>query len=354
MKSVLDFQNMAREAEEVLQRLIAIPATSRHEQERADWLELYLREQGAEPQREGNNVWCVGREQAAGCPTLLLNAHIDTVKPAAGWQRDPFRPQWEDDRLYGLGSNDCGGGLCSLMQVFLALRQESLPYRLVFLASAEEEVSGKDGIERALPLLPAIDLAIVGEPTGMRPAIAEKGLMVLDCTALGKAGHAARNEGVNAIYGALQDIDWFRHYAFEKESDLLGPVKMTVTMIEAGSQHNVVPDRCRFVVDVRPNECYSNAEVLETVRRHVRCEVKPRSTRLSSSRIDPAHPLVAKASALGGAPFGSPTLSDQALMPFPSFKMGPGESARSHTADEFICHSEILKAVEIYCALLTE
>ena len=345
---------MAREAEAVLEQLIAMPAPSRNEGERADWLELYLRGRGAEPHREGNNVWCIGREQAAGCPTLLLNAHIDTVKPAAGWQRDPFCPLWEGDRLYGLGSNDCGGGLCSLMQVFLALRTAPLPYRLVFLASAEEEVSGKDGLERALPLLPPVDLAIVGEPTGMRPAIAEKGLMVLDCTARGKAGHAARGEGVNAIYEALADIDWFRHYAFGKVSDLLGPVKMSVTMIEAGSQHNVVPDTCRFVVDVRPNECYSNAEVLETVRQHVKCEAVPRSTRLSSSRIDPAHPLVVKAAALGGAPFGSPTLSDQALMPFPSFKMGPGDSARSHTADEYICHTEILKAIEIYCALLTE
>ena len=317
-------------------------------------MQHYLEEHGANPRREGNNVWCEQPDGGSECPTLLLNAHIDTVKPATGWQRNPYQPVWEEDRLYGLGSNDCGGGLTTLLQVFLALKDQTLPYRLVFLASAEEEVSGRNGIERVLPLLPRPDVAIVGEPTAMQPAVAEKGLMVFDCTAHGKAGHAARNEGVNAIYQALTDIEWFRTYAFKKVSPLLGKVKMSITMIEAGSQHNVVPDQCRFVVDVRPNELYTNTEVLDIVRRHVSCEVVPRSTRLSSSRIDLSHPLVQRAIALGGTPFGSPTLSDQALMSFPSFKWGPGDSARSHTADEYICLSELRQAVELYVRLLTE
>ena len=348
------YDTLAREAARLLEQLIRIPGTSRNEDEKADFLQQYLAEHGANPRREGNNLWCEQPDWGSECPTLLLNAHIDTVKPASGWQRNPYQPLWEGDRLYGLGSNDCGGGLTTLLQVFLALKDRALPYRLVFLASAEEEVSGRNGLERVLPLLPHPDVAIVGEPTGMQPAVAEKGLMVFDCTAHGKAGHAARNEGVNAIYRAMEDIEWFRTYAFEKTSPLLGKVKMSVTMIEAGSQHNVVPDRCRFVVDVRPNELYTNAEVLDIVRRHVSCEVVPRSTRLSSSHIDLSHPLVQRAIALGGTPFGSPTLSDQALMPFPSFKWGPGDSARSHTADEYICLSELRQAAELYVRLLTE
>lgn len=348
------YDTLAREAARLLEQLIRIPGTSRNEAEKADFLQHYLEEHGANPRREGNNVWCEQPDRGSECPTLLLNAHIDTVKPATGWQRNPYQPVWEEDRLYGLGSNDCGGGLTTLLQVFLALKDQALPYRLVFLASAEEEVSGRNGIERVLPLLPRPDVAIVGEPTAMQPAVAEKGLMVFDCTAHGKAGHAARNEGVNAIYQALTDIEWFRTYAFKKVSPLLGKVKMSITMIEAGSQHNVVPDQCCFVVDVRPNELYTNTEVLDIVRRHVSCEVVPRSTRLSSSCIDLSHPLVQRAIALGGTPFGSPTLSDQALMSFPSFKWGPGDSARSHTADEYICLSELRQAVELYVRLLTE
>lgn len=348
-----DFEVFTQQAATLLKSLIRIPSLSREETECADFLENYLTDCNAQPQRHGNNIWCIQPQHHKGQPTLLLNAHIDTVKPAAGWQRPPFEPLLEGDRLYGLGSNDCGGGLVCLLHVFLALRKEVLPYRLIFLASAEEEVSGRNGIESVLPLLPPIDVALVGEPTGMHPAIAEKGLMVFDCTAHGKAGHAARNEGVNAIYEALADIDWFRSSPFTQVSPLLGPVKMSVTMIEAGSQHNVVPDTCRFVVDVRSNELYSNQEILEEVKRHVRCDVQPRSTRLSSSRISSHHPLVQRAIALGGAPFGSPTLSDQALMPFDSFKMGPGDSARSHTADEYICLSELQQAIQIYCHLLT-
>lgn len=349
-----DLNERTHEAAELLKRLIAIPSTSRDEQAAADFLEAYLKERGAAPHRHLHNVWC---EQPAAAddprPTLLLNAHLDTVRPAPSWTRDPYTPALEGDRLYGLGSNDCGGGLVTLVQTFLALRGRKLPYRLVFLASAEEEVSGKHGIEAALPLLPRIDAAIVGEPTAMRPAIAEKGLMVLDCTAHGSSGHAARNEGVNAIYQAMTDMEWFRTYRFGKESPLLGAVSMSVTMIQAGTQHNVVPDLCTFVVDVRPNECYTNLELVEEIRRHVSCDVVPRSTRLASSSIDPAHPLVAAAVRYGGQPFGSPTLSDQALMPFPSFKMGPGESARSHTADEYVCLSELHRAIEVYDQILT-
>lgn len=302
--------------------------------------------------RHANNVWCEQTVPKGNRPTLLLNAHIDTVKPAATWQHDPFTPSEEGDRIYGLGSNDCGGGLVTLMQIFLALKDVETPYHLIFLASAEEEVSGKNGIEAALPLLPPIDVALVGEPTGMQPAVAEKGLMVLDCTAHGRSGHAARNEGVNAIYKAMDDIAWFRTYRFDKQTDLLGPVKMSVTMVNAGTQHNVVPDVCTFVVDVRANECYTNEEILETVRTHVKCDVVPRSTRLHSSRIDLTHPLVQAAVAQGRVPFGSPTLSDQALMRFPSLKMGPGDSARSHTAEEYICVSELQEALRIYWRMI--
>lgn len=349
-----DYDQITAEAVSVLSQLIATPSISRDEKAAADFIEHYLTLRGARPSRHLNNIWCMQDEGDTPRPVLLLNAHIDTVKPAATWTRPSFVPTLEGDTLYGLGSNDCGGGLTTLMQVFLALKDEPTTYRLVFLASAEEEVSGRSGIEAALPLLPRVDVAIVGEPTGMQPAIAEKGLMVLDCTAHGRSGHAARGEGVNAIYEALPDIEWLRTYRFPKVSPLLGEVRMNVTMVSAGTQHNVVPDRCTFVVDVRPNEMYTNLEVLSEIKRHLHSEVHERSTRLSSSRIDPAHPLVQKAVALGKTPFGSPTLSDQALMPFPSFKMGPGDSARSHTADEFIRIPEMREAVETYFTLLSE
>ncbi len=340
----------------LLSTLISIPAISREETQKADTLEQYMLAQGLRPQREVNNIWCVGKTFLPTRPTVLLNAHIDTVKPVSGWQRPPHELTLEGDRLYGLGTNDCGGGLVSLLFAFIHLNsidEGQLPYNLVYLASAEEEVSGRNGVERALPLLPPIDVAIVGEPTGMHPAIAEKGLMVLDCTAHGVSGHAARNEGVNAIYQALPDIEWLRNYQFEKVSSLLGPVKLSVTQINAGTQHNVVPDACSFVVDVRTNECYSNQQVLDAITAHLSADVKARSTRLNSSSIPENHPLIQRCVALGGKPFGSPTLSDQALMPFPSFKLGPGDSARSHTADEFICLSELDAALEFYIKLLS-
>ena len=337
---------------EWLEQLVSIPSFSREEGAAADYYEGVMRSLGLEPRREGNNLWCIAPGYSELRPTLLLNAHIDTVKPATSWQRDPFTPTREGDRLYGLGSNDDGGCLVALLQTFRILSQRPQSYNLVYLASAEEEVSGRDGVERVLPLLPPISVAVVGEPTGMQPAVAEKGLMVLDVTTHGKAGHAARGEGVNAIYEALPDIEWFRTYRFDRVSELLGEVRMSVTILSAGSQHNVVPDRCRFTVDVRTNECYTNAEVLDIVRRHVRSEVVPRSTRLSSSHIAPTHPIVRRAVQMGLSPYGSPTLSDQALMPFTSVKIGPGQSSRSHTADEYICISEIEEAIDLYTRLL--
>lgn len=340
------------DAVELLKKLIATPSVSRNEKDAADIMEQTIRSYGFEPQREANNLWIIDPHYDESRPTLLLNAHIDTVKPVASWSRDPFSPDVEDGVLYGLGSNDCGGGLCSLLQIFRMLTEKPQSYNLIYLASAEEEVSGKDGITRALPLLPHIDLAIVGEPTGMNPAVAEKGLMVLDVIAHGKSGHAARNEGVNAIYEALDDMYWIRDYKFEKVSEFLGPTKMTLTVVNAGTQHNVIPDKCTMLVDIRTNEFYDNEEVYEFIRQHLKSEVKAHSFRLKSSRIDPDHPLIRKCVAMGMKPFGSPTLSDQALMHFPSFKLGPGESSRSHSANEFIRIREIRDAIAKYETLL--
>ena len=340
------------DAVDLLKKLIATPSVSRNEKDAADIMEQTIRSYGFEPQREANNIWIIDPHYDESRPTLLLNAHIDTVKPVASWTRDPFSPDVEDGVLYGLGSNDCGGGLCSLLQIFRMLTEKPQHYNLIYLASAEEEVSGKDGITRALPLLPHIDLAIVGEPTGMNPAVAEKGLMVLDVIAHGKSGHAARNEGVNAIYEALDDMRWIRDYKFEKVSEFLGPTKMTLTVVNAGTQHNVIPDKCTMLVDIRTNEFYDNEEVFEFIRQHLKSEVKAHSFRLKSSRIDPEHPLIKKCVAMGMKPFGSPTLSDQALMHFPSFKLGPGESSRSHSANEFIRISEIRDAITKYETLL--
>ncbi len=340
------------DAVQLLKKLIATPSVSRNEKDAADIMEQTIRSYGFEPQREANNLWIIDPHYDESRPTLLLNAHIDTVKPVASWSRDPFSPDVEDGVLYGLGSNDCGGGLCSLLQMFRMLTEKPQSYNLIYLASAEEEVSGKDGITRALPLLPHINLAIVGEPTGMNPAVAEKGLMVLDVIAHGKSGHAARNEGVNAIYEALDDMRWIRDYKFEKVSEFLGSTKMTLTVVNAGTQHNVIPDKCTMLVDIRTNEFYNNEEVYEFIRQHLKSEVKAHSFRLKSSRIDPEHPLIRKCVAMGMKPFGSPTLSDQALMHFPSFKLGPGESSRSHSANEFIRISEIRDAIAKYETLL--
>lgn len=346
-------QQYTGEAVSLLSHLIATPSVSRDERRAADIMEEELTRCGFTPHREANNVWAIGPCQREDRPTLLLNAHIDTVKPVASYTRNPYEPSLEDGTLYGLGSNDCGGGLVSLLQVFRELSaSERCPYNLVYLASAEEEVSGKDGISRVLPLLPHVDVAIVGEPTGMQPAVAEKGLMVVDITAHGKSGHAARNEGVNAIYEALDDLCWIRSNRFDRVSRFLGPTKMQATVVNAGTQHNVVPDECKIVVDVRTNELYTNEEVFDIISSHCKSECRARSFRLHSSRIDLNHPLVERCVALGLQPFGSPTLSDQALMPFASLKLGPGQSARSHSADEYIKVSEIEHAIGLYLRLL--
>ena len=346
-------QQYTGEAVSLLSHLIATPSVSRDERRAADIMEEELTRCGFTPHREANNVWAIGPCQREDRPTLLLNAHIDTVKPVASYTRNPYEPSLEDGTLYGLGSNDCGGGLVSLLQVFRELSaSERCPYNLVYLASAEEEVSGKDGLSRALPLLPHVDVAIVGEPTGMQPAVAEKGLMVVDITAHGKSGHAARNEGVNAIYEALDDLCWIRSHRFDRVSRFLGPTKMQATVVNAGTQHNVVPDECKIVVDVRTNELYTNEEVFDIISSHCKSECRARSFRLHSSRIDLNHPLVERCVALGLQPFGSPTLSDQALMPFASLKLGPGQSARSHSADEYIKVSEIEHAIGLYLRLL--
>jgi len=349
----MDTRQYTNDAVELLKRLISTPSVSRDERQAANIFEQQVRDWGLPARRIGNNI-LIREELDSQKPTLLLCAHIDTVKPVSTWTRNPFTPIIEDGRLYGLGANDCGGGLVSLLQVYRILRGQDIAYNLVYLASCEEEVSGEGGFRLALPELPKIDVAIVGEPTGMQPAIAEKGLMVIDGTAYGKSGHAARNEGVNAIYEALDDLVWLRDYRFKKESPLLGPTKMTVTVLNSGTQHNVIPDECHFVIDVRTNEYYQNEYLFAFLQKHMKkSELKARSFRLSSSHIPMEHPLVQRCVAMGMTPYGSPTLSDQALMPFLSLKLGPGESSRSHTADEFICLSEIEHAIQTYLRLLS-
>jgi len=340
------------EATSLLSLLIGIPSVSWEEEAVADFLQNYIEECGIMTGRSGNNIWCTSPMFDLNKPTILLNSHIDTVKPVNGWRKHPFTAKLEDGKLYGLGSNDAGASVVSLFQTYRHLSATEQAYNLIFLASCEEEVSGKNGIESVLPQLPPIALGIVGEPTEMHPAIAEKGLMVLDVQAFGKAGHAARNEGDNAIYKVLDDIRWFKDYRFGQVSPLLGPVKMSVTQINAGTQHNVIPDVCSFVVDIRSNECYSNEALFAEICSHIHSEAKARSFRLNSSHISPDHPVIRRAVEMGRIPFGSPTLSDQALMSFPSVKIGPGKSSRSHTADEYIRVSEIEEAIRIYIELL--
>jgi acetylornithine deacetylase len=313
----------------------------------------FFRFHGMEAYRKGNNVWAKNKYFDPSRPTILLNSHHDTVKPNPAYTRNPFSADIENEKLFGLGSNDAGGPLVSLIMTFFYFyNQPNLKYNLVIAATAEEEISGTNGIELVWNELPRIDFAIVGEPTLTDIAVAEKGLLVLDCVAIGKAGHAAREEGVNAIYKALKDIEWFRHYQFPKISDSLGSVKMTVTVINAGQAHNQVPPECKFTVDVRVTDAYTLEEVLDIINHHVSCEVMPRSLRLRSSGVPEDHPLVVAGKSLGKKLYGSPTTSDQALIPTPSIKMGPGDSARSHSADEFIYVKEIEEGIESYISLL--
>ena len=339
----------------LLRSLIATPSLSRNEQDAAQLIRQFFIDSKIEYQTKMNNTWVRNQDWKEGLPVILLNSHIDTVKPSSGYSRDPFSPDIEDGVLYGLGSNDAGGPLVTLLGAFMHFYPiKNLPFNLIYAATAEEEISGTNGLESILDDLGSLDLAIVGEPTKMQMAIAEKGLMVLDCTAHGKSGHAAREEGENAIYKAIADIEKIRNYRFEKASAIMGAVKMSVTVINAGSQHNVVPDTCSFVVDVRTNEHYSNERTCQIISELIESDVVPRSFRLNSSGIPVHHPIVQRGISLGLRYYGSPTTSDQAVIPYPSIKIGPGDSARSHTPDEYILISEMEEGCRIYIDLLTD
>ena len=340
----------------LLKQLIATPSFSKEEDNSSTLIRSFLESNEVKTDQFLYNIWAKNRYFDASKPTILLNSHHDTVKPNKGYTLDPFSPIEKDGKLFGLGSNDAGGSLVSLIATFLYFYdKENLKYNILLAATAEEEISGHNGIEILLPQLGNLDFAIVGEPTQMNMAVAEKGLMVLDCTAIGKAGHAAREEGENAITKAIKDIEWFSSYKFDKVSDLLGPVKMSVTVIDTDNKaHNVVPAQCKFVVDCRVNELYTFEEMLDIIRSNVQSEIKPRSTRLRSSAIALDHPLVKAGLQMGRSYYGSPTTSDKALMAFPSLKIGPGDSARSHTADEFIYIDEIKEGIELYIQLLNE
>jgi len=339
----------------LLKSLIATPSLSREEHDAAQVIRLFFTESKVDFRSRMNNTWVRNQYWKDGLPVVLLNSHIDTVKPSGGYTRDPFSPDVEQGVLYGLGSNDAGGALITLLAVFMHFNPiENLPFNLIYAATAEEEISGTNGLESILGELGPLDLAIVGEPTKMQMAIAEKGLMVLDCTAHGKSGHAAREEGENAIYKAIADIEKIRNYRFEKTSQILGAVKMSVTVINAGAQHNVVPDSCSFVVDVRTNEHYSNQQACEIITKLIDSDVKPRSFRLNSSGTPLHHPIVQRGISLGLNYYGSPTTSDQAVIPYLSIKIGPGDSARSHTANEYILISELEAGFRIYIELLSD
>lgn len=346
-------KTLKEEAITLLKKLITIESFSKAEDKTADAIEDFLQYRGITANRMLNNIWALNKHYDARKPTILLNSHHDTVKPNPNYTRNPFVPAVKNGKLFGLGSNDAGGALVSLLACFLYFYDDpGLKFNLLYTATAEEEISGKNGVEALLPELGKIYSGIVGEPTKMDIAIAEKGLLVIDCTVHGIAGHAAREEGDNAIYKALKDIDWFRTFKFPKVSEVLGPVKMTLSMIQAGTQHNIVPASCQFTVDVRTTDLYSNQDILEIISQHVSCSIQPRSTRLNSSSISTEHLLVKAGVLTGRALYGSPTTSDQALMNFPTFKMGPGDSARSHTADEFIFLREIEEGIDLYIRLL--
>ena len=360
MSTINNLQNsnnsgrLQKEAVDLLKTLIALPSFSKEEDKTALVLNQFFAERGIPTNRVKNNIWATNLHFDSSKPSLLLNSHHDTVKPNKGYSREPFSPFEQDGKVYGLGSNDAGGCLVSLIATFLHFyTQTNLPYNIVLVASAEEEISGQDGIELVLPQLPSINFGIVGEPTKMEMAIAERGLLVLDIVATGKAGHAAREEGESALYKILPDIEWFKSFQFDKVSPLLGKVKMSVTVIETDNkQHNVVPSTCRLVVDIRVNELYTLEEIVTIVQQHIQSTVTPRSVRLRATSISIDHLLVQSGIALGKNYFGSATSSDKALMPFPTLKMGPGDSARSHTADEFIYINEIEAGILTYIQLL--
>lgn len=338
---------------DLLKELISTPSFSGEEEKAAEVMRLFLTGKGMDYKTSLNNTWTKNLYFREGLPTILLNSHIDTVRPVQGWASDPFLPGEEDDKITGLGSNDAGGPLVALLAAFVHFYdRDDLPFNLIFAATAEEETSGVNGVESILGKIPKPDFAIVGEPTGMDVAIAERGLLVLDCYTKGKSGHAARNEGENAIYKAMEEIQKLQQFKFEKISPLLGEVKITVTQIEAGTQHNVIPDVCHFVVDVRTNEYYSNRKAFEVISGLIESKVAARSFRLNSSGIAETHPYLQKAKSLGIGFYGSPTTSDQAVLPCPSVKIGPGQSARSHTADEYILISEIVAGIERHIQLL--
>ena len=351
-----DISILQTDAIELLKKLIATPSFSKEEDNSSAVIRDFLEKHEVKTEQHLYNIWAKNKYFNDNKPTILLNSHHDTVKPNKGYTLDPFSAIEKDGKLFGLGSNDAGGSLVSLIATFIYFyKREDLKYNLVLAATAEEEISGYNGIEALLFYFDKIDCAIVGEPTQMQMAVAEKGLMVLDCIASGKAGHAARDEGESALYKAISDIDWFRSYKYDKVSGLLGPVKMTVTVIETDNKaHNVVPAQCKFVVDCRVNELYTFEELLDIIKSNVQSEIKPRSTRLRSSAIEIEHPLVKAGLTLGRKYYGSPTTSDKALMPFPALKIGPGDSARSHTADEFIYIDEIKDGIELYIQLLNE
>lgn len=350
-----DTAHLQAEAIQLLRTLISMPSFSGEEQGTAKLIQSFLQSRGCSPKRLQNNVWAQNRHFDPKKKTILLCSHHDTVRPSKEYTVNPFLPLEQDGKLYGLGSNDAGASLVSLVAAFLHFcDQDTLRYNLIVALVAEEEISGMNGISALIPDLPPIDCALVGEPTQMHMAVAEKGLLVIDCETLGKSGHAARDEGINSIYKAMQDIEWFRNFRFEKTSELLGPVKMNVTMIQSGSQHNVVPERCSFTVDIRVNDCYTHDEVLTIIQEQVQAQVNPRSMRLKSSAIDEGHPIVVAGKKMGLPVFGSSTLSDKALMPFPALKIGPGDSARSHTADEFVYVKEIEEGIQTYIQLLKE
>ena len=340
----------------LLKQLIATPSFSKEEDNSSSLIKTFLETHGIKTEKFLYNIWAKNKYFDTNKSTILLNSHHDTVKPNKGYTLDPFAAIEKGGKLFGLGSNDAGGSLVSLIATFLYFYdKENLKYNIILAATAEEEISGHNGIEVLLPQLGKMDFAIVGEPTQMQMAVAEKGLMVLDCTANGKAGHAAREEGENSIYKAITDIEWFNSYKFDKVSDLLGPVKMSVTVIETDNKaHNVVPAQCKFVVDCRVNELYTFEEMLDIIKSNVQSEINPRSTRLRSSSIALNHPIVEAGLKTGRSYYGSPTTSDKALMNFPALKIGPGDSARSHTADEYIYIDEIKNGIELYIQLLNQ